>query len=131
MQIDRGGGLISADSIRDADKSYSNYLKDELLDEIHGLIPDIASVFSTISQVRKWILHIDEFAKAFGRNVKSSDVKTKDVNFVLRTLFYFSVIGNVARQGTHIFRHENPDATLNFTEKIVVHRGLMKSLQIL
>ncbi|TPL81208.1 hypothetical protein FJ941_16395 [Mesorhizobium sp. B2-3-13] len=131
MQLDRGGGNIEADVIRDADKSYSNYLKDELLDEIHGLIPDINTIFSIISQIRKWILDVDEFRGAYRSHLKSGSVKTKDVNFVLQTLFYFSVIGNVARQGTHIFRHANPDAKLNFTEKIVVHRGLMKALQIL
>lgn len=131
MQLERGGGVIQPDTIRDADKSYSNYLKDELLDEIHGLIPDIATIFSIISEIRKWILDIDEFKTAFEARYRAGALKTKDPTFVLRTLFYFSVIGNVSRQGTHIFRHANPDAMFNFTEKIVIHRGLMKSLQIL
>lgn len=131
MQIHRGGGAIQPDAVRDADKSYSNYLKDELLDEIHGLIPDINTIFSIISQIRKWILSTDEFVAAYDNQYRKGALRTKDAAFVLQTLFYFSVVGNVAKQGAHIFRHDNPDAKLNFTEKIVIHRGLMKSLQIL
>lgn len=131
MQLRKQGGRISPEAIRDADKSYSNYLKDELVDEIHGLIPDISSIFSIMSQIRKWILDTEEFIDVYERQYSRGLMKTKDPNFILQTLFYFSVIGNVSRQGSHIFRLDNPDAKLNFTEKIVIHRGLTKSLQIL
>lgn len=101
------------------------------MDEIHGLIPDISSIFSIMSQIRKWILDTEEFIDVYERQYSRGLMKTKDPNFILQTLFYFSVIGNVSRQGSHIFRLDNPDAKLNFTEKIVIHRGLTKSLQIL
>lgn len=130
-ELKRSSYEISSDTVRDADKSYSNYLKKELIDEIHGIIPDIANVLSIFSETRKWILSIDEFRAAYEDRVATGRMALKDVDFVLRTLFYFSVIGNVVRAGVHIFRHSRPNAQLNFKEKIVVHRGLMKALQII
>ncbi|MEO7177672.1 MAG: hypothetical protein ABIW83_02400, partial [Allosphingosinicella sp.] len=131
MELKRSGFEISGDTIKDADKAYSNYLKKELIDEIHGIIPDISTVLDIFSETRKWILSVDEFRRAYKERIAEGRMKVSDVEFVLRTLFYFSVIGNVARVGVHIFRHERPDAQLNFKEPIVVHRGLMKSLQII
>ncbi|WP_346295207.1 hypothetical protein LRC39_18360 [Rhodopseudomonas sp. P1] len=131
LELKRSRREISAETIKDADKLYSNYLRKELIDEIHGIIPDIGKVLSIFSETRKWILSIDEFKKAYDERVQAGGVQIKDVDMVLKTLFYFSIIGNVVRVGVHIFRHVRPEAELNFKEKIVVHRGLMKSLQII
>lgn len=131
-QLENGGGRISERTTINADKTYSNYLKSELTDEIHGIVPDILNVFRVLSQIRKWILSVEEFSEVFESYSKKGQISIRDAGFVLQTLFYFSVIGNVSRNNQiHIFRHEHPDAVLNFNEKLVIHRGLMKSLQIL
>lgn len=122
---------ISVDTVKTADKEYSNYLKKELVDEIHGIVPDIAKVLGIFSELRKWILTIDEFRNAYHERVDAGGMAISDVDMVLRTLFYFSVIGNVVKVDLHIFKHERHSAQLNFKERIVVHRGLMKSLQII
>lgn len=128
----RNSGRIEKNTVISADKTYSNYLKSELVDEIHGVIPDISNVFRVLSQIRKWILGIDEFIDVFDEYTEKGLIQTKDAGFVLQTLFYFSVIGNVSRNHqVHIFRHEHPEAVLNFNEKVVIHRGLMKALQII
>ena len=131
-QLQNGNGRIEQKTVMDADKAYSNYLISELTDEIHGVIPDIGKIFGVLSQIRKWILTVDEFSQIFEDHVSKGLIRTKDAGFVLQTLFYFSVIGNVSRNNqVHIFRHEYPEAVLNFSENIVIHRGLMKALQIL
>ena len=131
-QLENGGGRIDKKTVVSADKIYSNYLKSELTDEIHGVIPDIGNVFRVLSQIRKWILSVDEFTEVFDEYVEKGLIQSKDAGMILQTLFYFSVIGNVSRNHqVHIFRHEHPEAVLNFSENIVIHRGLMKSLQIL
>lgn len=131
-QLAVGGGRIDSKTVVNADKTYSNYLKNELTDEIHGVIPDISNVFRVLSQIRKWILSPEEFTKVFEGYVAKQQIRTNDAGFVLQTLFYFSVIGNVSRNhNVHIFRHEHPEAVFNFNENIVIHRGLMKALQIL
>ncbi|WP_095090816.1 P-loop ATPase, Sll1717 family [Mesorhizobium sophorae] len=130
IQLRMGGGEIAPSTVKAADKAYSGYLRKELIDEMHGLIPDIDNVLSIFSQTRKWILSISEFRSEYLERVKTGSVKISDPDFILRTLFYFSVIGNVVRVGIHIFKYQSPNSELNFKEMIVVHRGLMKSLQI-
>lgn len=131
LQLERSSARISVPTIREADKSYSNYLRNELIDEMHGLVPEISGVFRVISQIRKWNFSVEEFREAYLQQYAIGAVKSKDVDFILQTLFYFSVVGNSVRPGVEIFRYQNPEAMLNFTERLVVHRGLMKSLQII
>jgi len=130
LQLEKDGHKIDKNTVIEADKAYSNYLKGELIDEIHGIVPDIEQILRIFTQIRKWNLSIDEFRDLHQKSLASGVIKTKDPDFILQTLFYFSVIGNVSRNHYQIFRHENPQAVLNFNERIVVHRGLMKALQI-
>ena len=70
LELKRSRREISTLTIKDADKLYSNYLRKELIDEIHGIIPDIGKVLSIFSETRKWILSIDEFKRAYEERSK-------------------------------------------------------------
>lgn len=123
---------ISASTVLKVDKSFSNYLKRELIDEIHGVIPDISIVLDIISQIRKQTFSFSEFTRAYEMRVKDGVIKNGDVSFTLKILFLFSVLGNQpSQQNQTVFRYLNKDAELNFRENLVVHRGLFKALQIL
>lgn len=127
-----GANIIPAETIKKVDKTFSNYLKRELIDEIHSVIPDISNIFDVLSQIRKQTFTHEEFKKALEQKNKDGTVKETDSAFVLRILFLFSVIGNQPRQVNQtVFRYINKEASPNFTENFVVHRGLLKSLQIL
>jgi hypothetical protein len=64
--------------------------------------------------------------------VASGTIKETNVDFVMQTLFNFSVIGNQPKQRHNtFFRYKNKEARINFNENIVVHRGLFKALQIM
>lgn len=129
---DNDAPRIAADTVKKVDKSFSSYLKRELIDEIHGVIPDISAVFDVLSQIRKQTFSEKEFRTAFHRKNKEGSIKETDAGFVLRILFIFSVIGNQPRQVNQtVFRYTNRDAEPNFLENFVVHRGLLKALQIL
>ena len=123
---------ISAATVRKIDKSFSSYLKRELIDEIHGVIPDIPDVLDVLSQIRKQTFTEREFRAIFERKHREGSIKEGDPAFVLRIMFLFSIIGNQPRQVNQtVFRYLNRDAELNFQENFVVHRGLLKALQIL
>jgi hypothetical protein len=125
-------GRIAAETVKKVDKTFSSYLKRELIDEIHGVIPDISAVFDVISQIRKQTFKEREFRAAFEQKNKEGTIKETDAAFVLRILFIFSVIGNQPRQVNQtVFRYISRDAEPNFQENFVVHRGLLKALQIL
>jgi len=127
-----GNQLIDAETVRREDKSFSNYLRNELDDEIHGLLPDIREIFDTIAHIRKQEFRITEFRAIYQDRLKKGFLKTPDPDFVLQVLFHFSVIGNRPKQRmVDVFRFANKDARFNSNENIIVHRGLYKSLQII
>ncbi len=131
-QLGRRNELITVSTVRIVDKAFSNYMRNELVDEVHGILPDIQSILDIISQIRKWSFSISEFRKIFDRQLASGVLQTKDVDFVLKILFHFSIIGNQPKQKQVIvFRYANKEARFNFNEQIIVHRGLFKALQIL
>ena len=47
------GGIIRAATIRKVDTAFSNYLKDELRDELFAILADISVIFDVISQIGK------------------------------------------------------------------------------
>ncbi|HGL6719989.1 hypothetical protein NTJ56_13945 [Burkholderia contaminans] len=118
--------------VKDADKAFSNYLRSELVDEIRGVIPDIAQVFGVFSELRTQTMKIEDFRRVYSKQATEKGFSQTDVDWVLQILFLFSVIGNQPKQiNQQVFRYKNKDANLNFNEPIVVHRGLFKSLQII
>jgi len=130
--LKNGEAKVSAKTVKRVDHAFSNYMRNELVDEIHGILPDIQEVFAILSEVRKWVLSIDEFRAQYNKAVKNGSISTKDPDLALKILFHFSVIGNQPKQkNISFFRYSNKEARLNFNEKIVVHRGLFKSLQIM
>ena len=60
-----GEGIISPEIVKVVDKAFSNYLREELTDELFAVLPDITHIFDTISQLRKWIFTIPEFETAY------------------------------------------------------------------
>jgi len=131
LAIERRNPKLSPVIVQAADVDFSNYLRSELEDEIHGLVPDIHAVLDLFTLMRKQTMRIDEFRNAFASAYRDGKVVTKDVNFVLEILFHFSVIGNQPKQqNAQVFRYKNRGANLNFGENIIIHRGLYRALQI-
>lgn len=124
--------LIYPTTVKKVDRAFSNYLKSEIIDEVHAILPDIDNIFQVISQIRKWNFSVSEFKKHYNEYLKNGTIKEPNIDYVLNTLFHFSVIGNQDRKRMEIyyFKYLNKDATFNLNENIVVHRGLIKSLQI-
>jgi len=123
---------IKPSLVNEADMTFSNYLRSELEDEIHSILPDIHEILNIFTTIRKQTLKISEFETTFQIAYKQGLIKTDDSQLVLQILFHFSLIGNQPRQSSHqIFRYKNKDARLNMRENIIVHRGLFRSLQIL
>jgi hypothetical protein len=121
---------ITPRTIKFVDKAFSNYLREEFTDELFAILPEITAIFDLISQLRKWIFTIPEFESAYAEQLEAGFIKEKSTKFVLQVLFLFDVIGNTPRAGRYVFRYQNREARLNFNERVVVHRGLFKALQI-
>lgn len=131
--INNSMSLIFPETVKKVERNFSNYLKSEIIDEIYPILPDIDNIFQTISSLRKWNFSIQEFKNEYHTYLKKGTIKEPNFEYMLQTLFHFSVIGNQdkRRLDRHYFKYQNKDATINFNERLVVHRGLFKSLQIL
>ena len=125
-------GIITASVIKDTDKQFSNYFKDELIDELFSVYPEITEIFDCISQQRKWIFSQKDFETIFLKKKQNGLIPDdRSLEQVLQVLFWFSVIGNETSLGNYIFRYQKPNAKFNYRDNIVVHRGLFKALQII
>ena len=130
--LSEGYSKVHPMTVKKVDKGFSNYMKDEIIDEVYALFPEINEIFSIISQIRKWNFSIEDFKKTYSSYLGKGTISEQNTDFVLQTLFNFSVIGNRPKnRAVSFFRYENKEARFNFNENIVVHRGLFKALQIL
>lgn len=131
--MDQGHKQITRDTIRGADSEYSNHFRDELVNEIGGLIPDISPLLEYIAQLRKQRHKHRDFLNLIESYQASDecDVKTKALTplGITKILFHFSVIGNANRRNNvPVYRYQKPKLALNPTESLVLHRGLLRTL---
>ena len=130
-ELKSGNEKIQGGTLRHVDASFSPYLKNELIDEIESIIPEIDQVLDVLSHVNKQRITPEEFREAFAElePTKESGI---DADTCLKLLFHFSVIGNSGkgRSPLFFFKYEHPSRKLNFGLPIVVHRGLYKALEI-
>lgn len=131
--LNLGREKIAKQTIKFVDRAFSNYLRDEIVDEIYPILPDISEILQIISNLRKWVFGVDEFKKEYLKYLKAKTVQEENVDFVLDQLYKFSVLGNQSkyRVDTLYFKYLHTNMTLNRQEKLVVHRGLFKALQII
>ena len=127
----RGKSRISSEIIKAVDDLFSDYLRDEIIDEVYSVIPEINEVFEILSQIRKQTFPPHEFVENYNSYVASGRIPDKGAENILRLLFEFSVIGNDTNiQTKTIFKYQNVRARFNYKETIRIHRGLYKALQI-
>jgi len=126
-------GKISNETIKFVDRAFSNYLKDEIIDEIYPLLPDIEEIFQIISNLRKWSFSTNEFKEEYNKYLISKTVNEENVDYVLDILYKFSVVGNQHKRliDTLYFKYMHTNMNLNRSEQLVIHRGLFKALQII
>lgn len=123
---------IQESNIKFVDRAFSNYLKDEIVDEVFPLLPEIEQIMQIISNIRKWNFSCKEFEQEYKKYLKANTIKEKNIDFVLDTLYNFSVIGNQHKhkKDTFFFKYQHTNMTFNKEENIVIHRGLFKAFQL-
>lgn len=132
--LEREQEMISPAIVQDCDADFSNYLRSELADEIHGIVPEIQKIFDLFSVTRKQTIRVSEFNDVYLKAIEQGAIgmKPNQFNFVMEVLFHFSVIGNQPKQESfQVFKYKKRDARLNLLENIIVHRGLFRALQVL
>ena len=129
--LENNKALVNQQIIRLADSEFSEYMRNEIIDEIYSVLPEYNDVFSILSQIRKQTFDPQEFVDKYDEMVKKGDIQNRGAEKVLTLLFEYSVIGNAPSiKNQSIYKYEKNNARFNFREKIIIHRGLFKALQI-
>lgn len=122
---------IVPDTVKEADDSFSEYLKGETIDELFPLLPEIDEILGLLSTIRKQSFGFAVFEREYNALVDRERVPKRDIRYVLLALFDAGVIGNrPSMKGQSIFRFSKKAPRFNFNETMIIHRGLYKALQI-
>ncbi|WP_322528570.1 hypothetical protein R5R73_01415 [Salinicola sp. LHM] len=124
--------IIRPESITTQIKNYSTEFRQEIVDEVHTLIPDIEKIFTIISRVGKTTFKQPDFTEKYETENKSDWIRPEySAEYVMRLLFLFSIVGNHARNNVQIFRYLDPASELDLEKGIIVHPALQKALQLI
>ena len=127
-----GASKISSDYFSEVNREYSDRLRQELIDEVQGAVPQIEEVFHAISELRKQVFSLEELHLRYNELVTAGRIDTPlSFEQVTEILFHFSIIGNQPKQhSARVFKYVYPRARLNRNEKLALHKGLLQSFQI-
>lgn len=114
-----------------ADSEFSEYMRNEIIDEIYAVLPEYEEIFAILSLIRKQTFNPQEFVDKYDDMVRDKEIQNRGAEKVLKILFEYSVIGNATSiKNQSIYKYEKNNARFNFKEQIIIHRGLFKALQI-
>jgi Cdc6-like AAA superfamily ATPase len=127
----RGLSKISSEIIKQADEAQSEYMRREVIDEMHSIVDDVGEILDLFSEMRKAILPIEEFRDTYEEFYSRASRKSPlTASEILKLLYHFNVIGNVTTGNHQVFAYSANKKTINFRENVCVHRGLLKCLHI-
>lgn len=112
-----------------AENEYSDWFRDELVDEVSALVPDIESVLEAIRDHGQSSFYAKDINGYFQRANIQSEVS---VNNILSKLFDFSAIGifDSPKGTTPDFKYRHPTKRFRPRKKCSVHYGLRKCLEL-
>ena len=116
-------------SFIDAESEYSGWFRDELVDEVSALVPDIEVVLDAIRDHGQSSF----YAKDINRYFQKAKIQSESsVNNILNKLFDFSAIGifESSRSISPVFKYRYPSKRFQPRMKCSVHYGLRNCLTL-
>lgn len=131
--IRQGHRKITSDTIKGVDGDYSPKFREELVNEINGVIPDISNLLAHFGLTHKqrhpysqFIAHIEEYQETEDCNEQT---KKLSATAIAKILFHFSIVGNANRRNNKpIYKYQRTHLAINPSEPIVFHRGLLRTM---
>jgi hypothetical protein len=127
--------LLTQEQIHSGLRSYSiNYFLPEIKDELVGYYSgeEVEAAFSLMGSLRKREF---TFGELEGRAATQKRYGSLDLSGIVSALFECSAIGNIHKRpgGTtyFTFRYRNRNSTLNLQDRLILHRGMWKALNLI
>lgn len=122
-------------AVRNGIRKYSqDYFLPEIFDELQGYVTsnDAKELFKLIGSLRSRDFHASQVYEQAA--LEKSGLTRDNIDAALGALFECSAIGNVQTKSnkTHFltFRYRNRHATFNIKERLILHRGLWRALNL-
>lgn len=127
--LDNKQSMVRQKDLSGAMSKYSERLAGELRDEIQNVVPEIETVYSLLSDIRKQIFTLQEFEKCKKSYTELDKYQTKDL---LSALWEYSIIGNQDRvdPSKHYFKYQNGVRRFSANVSFIIHKGIYNYLQI-
>lgn len=122
-------------AVHAAREAYSDYLLNELDDEIHKHVPNYKEYLEVLKTIASTTFSFDEFKKAWEQRSTLATTATSPMQ-ALQQLFEFSVIGYLRSGGggggsQYVWRYKDPRARFSEgAETFRVHAGFKESLDL-
>lgn len=134
VQHSSSGPTVDFREIRAALRAYSEkYFLPEIKDELEGMMTrnETESFLDALRQFHRTEFTCSEFRDSLGSGGPLRDV---DIDHAMKVLYESSAVGNVYiladQRRRYSFRYRNPGSTYNKSERVVVHHGLRRALQL-
>ncbi|MEV7183364.1 hypothetical protein [Kitasatospora sp. NPDC093102] len=127
------GEQFDNEAVHEARSGYSDYLLNELDDEIAKHVPQYKEYLEVVKEIGSTQFSLSEFQEAFARRSNLSEV---DAASALGQLFEFSVVGYLKPGGRgggseYVWRYRDPRARFNATSEVFrVHAGFKEALDL-
>lgn len=129
------GNAVNSGNVRSGLRKYSiEYFLPEIVDELDGYATaeEIKEFFQIVGSLRSREFSAKQVYEALEND---ATILTKNqVDYIFRALFECSAIGNVQRReggGRFLtYRFRNRHATFNIKERLMLHRGLWRALNL-
>ena len=124
---------VTSSQIEKGIKDYSTeYFKQEIADEMAGYLPGTAieGVFNALSSMRSRDFWFREFKDKIRYNLKLKDI---DADEIMKILYDCSAIGHIYNGGQTsrvTFKYRNRSSAFNPEDRIMLHKGLWKALNV-
>ncbi|MGB0766349.1 MAG: P-loop ATPase, Sll1717 family [Phycisphaeraceae bacterium] len=128
-----GRGRLKLYQAEDAEPSYSDWLHNELRDEMQSHFPPWREAIQCVRRVGRGKFQYSELRKALEKDstiIEWMGKFNKNADDAARMLFDFSVIGNLSHTRTWLFRYKDHDLEFNPNQQIIVHYGIQKKLKM-
>jgi len=132
IALEHNLSIINSTSLNHASSAYSSYLKNEFIDELYPIIPEISSIFNILSQIGKQSFTTQEFSRIYLQTVKIDQLPQRDPLEVLKILFHFSIIGNqLPSSDRRVFKSKETEAVFNPRYASIMQYGLFRAFFLL
>lgn len=126
-------GILTFSGTKDAETDYSQWLYNEIRDEIHSHLPVWREAMQCITRAGSGKISHEAYAKLLSSDSKISKWLADSGNCtdkIIEMLFDFGVIGNLDSAGRWLFKYKDHDLTWNPEMDLIVHWGLHRKLRL-